>query len=276
MISESLGQGWFAVSAIADGVWAIGEPYQEQEVFSFLIAGSDRAVLIDTGTGAGDIRRLAESLTTRPLSLINSHSHWDHIGGNWRFSDIAIHALEADRLPRGVPNSRLRREFAPPAVSAPLPDDLDPETFAIPPSQATTLLQGGEVVELGARSLRIIHTPGHSPGGIVLLDEREGRLFSTDVAYPAPLYAFGSDANWEHYRATMRMLASLAPALNSVHGSHTGHTMPPGALIAMDRAFDEIASGRTPEADDGELASYRYDGFSVLRPSTLNAERGDA
>ena len=110
MASESLGQGWFDVSNIAEAVWAIGELRQEQEVFSFLIEGNDRAILIDTGTGAADIAALAASLTNRPISLVNSHSHWDHIGGNWRFDDIAIHQLEADRLPKGVPNSRLSRD----------------------------------------------------------------------------------------------------------------------------------------------------------------------
>ncbi len=276
MTSESLGQGWFAVSAIADGVWAIGEPYQQHEVSSFLIEGADRAVLIDTGTGAGDIRRLAESLTSRPISVINSHSHWDHIGGNWRFDDIAIHALEADWLTKGVANDRLRDEFLPPAVTAPVPDGFNPHTFSIPPSTATTLFSGGEIVDLGGRSLKIVHAPGHSEGGIVLLDEANGILFATDVAYPAPLYAFGSDANWGDYRATMRMLAELAPSLRLVFGSHNGPEMPPEMLVAMDRAFVEIDGGRMPDQDNGELATYRFAGFAVLRPSTLNAERGDA
>jgi glyoxylase-like metal-dependent hydrolase (beta-lactamase superfamily II) len=276
MASESLGQGWFDVSNIAEAVWAIGELRQEQEVFSFLIEGNDRAILIDTGTGAADIAALAASLTNRPISLVNSHSHWDHIGGNWRFDDIAIHHLEADRLPKGVPNSRLSREFGPEAVTGPLPDGFDRSSFAIPPSRATTLLSGGERIELGGRALDVIHAPGHSPGGIALLDAANGLLFSTDVAYPAPLYAFGDDADWELYKTSMKRLADLAPSLASVHGSHTRPSMPPSALIEMNRAFTEIDAGRNPDRYQSGLAEYVYSGFSVLRPSTLNEERGDA
>lgn len=276
MTSESLGQGWFEVSTVAEAVWAIKEPYQEQEVFSFLVEGSDRAVLIDTGTGVGNMAALVAGLTERPIIVINSHSHWDHIGGNWRFPEIAIHHLEANRLPEGVPNSRLFDDFGPDAISRPLPSDFDRHAFAIPPSHATSLLYGGESIELGNRSLEIIHCPGHSPGGIVLLDAARGVLFSTDVAYPAPLYAFGSDSDWELYKASMRRLAELAPMLKSVHGSHTHHTMAPSMLIAMSSAFAEIDAGREPDRQRFGQNEYVFDGFSVLRPSTLNEERGDA
>jgi hypothetical protein len=109
----------------------------------------------------------------------------------------------------------------------------------------------------------------------VLLDSANGLLFSIDVAYPAPLYAFGSDSDWELYKASMRTLAGLAPSLKSVHGSHTFHTMPPQRLIEMSAAFAEIDAGRPADSIDSELAKYLFDGFSVLRPSTLDEERGD-
>jgi glyoxylase-like metal-dependent hydrolase (beta-lactamase superfamily II) len=274
MTSGSLGQGWFDVSTVAEAVWAIQEPRQAEEVYSYLIEGRDRAVLIDTGTGAGDIAALARELTNRPISVINSHAHWDHVGGNWQFADIAIHRLEAERLPLGVPNTRLFREFGPDSVKGHLPQGFDRETFAIPPSRATTLLSGGERIDLGGRVLDVIHAPGHSPGGIVLLDAERGLLFSTDVAYPAALYAFGPDSDWDRYKSSMRALAELAPSLVSVHGSHTYHTMMPSTLGAMSAAFADIDAGRAPDDAGPELSTYHFDGFSVLRPSMLNEERG--
>lgn len=276
MTSESLRQGWFDVSTVAEAVWAIQEPHQTEEVSSFLIEGTDRAVLIDTGTGVGDIAAVAADLTNRPVLVINSHAHWDHIGGNWRFAEIAIHRLEADRLPHGVPNSRLYEAFGPESLIGPLPRDFDRAAFVIPPSHATRLLSGGERIDLGGRILDVIHAPGHSPGGIVLLDAEYGLLFSTDVAYPAPLYAFGPDSDWELYKISMRRLASLAPSLRSVHGSHADPTMPAEKLVAMSAAFDQIDAGRAPDRIEGALATHLFNGFSVLRPSALNEERGDA
>src|SRR5215203_318122 len=91
-------QNWFVVSEPSRGVFAIREPLQVDDVRSYLIAGSEKAILVDTGTGVGDIRKIVEQLTDLPVGVVNSHSHWDHIGGNWRFDDIAIHPLEASWL----------------------------------------------------------------------------------------------------------------------------------------------------------------------------------
>nr|MDP9472148.1 MBL fold metallo-hydrolase [Chloroflexota bacterium] len=106
-------QGWFAVSAPEEGVFTIEEPLHEEQVKSYLVVGSERAILIDTGMGVGDIRTLVADLTDRPVTVVNSHVHWDHIGGNGLFAEILIHPTEADVLRRGVPNERLRPNFTP-------------------------------------------------------------------------------------------------------------------------------------------------------------------
>src|SRR5688572_30741691 len=104
-MTRRLVQSWFEVWEIEPGVFAIEEPFHKERVKSYLVVGSGRAVLIDTGMGVGDISNVARSLTKLPVSVINSHAHWDHIGGNWRFSEIAIHRSEAAALTMGRVNS---------------------------------------------------------------------------------------------------------------------------------------------------------------------------
>jgi glyoxylase-like metal-dependent hydrolase (beta-lactamase superfamily II) len=231
------------------------------------VTGTERAVLIDTGMGVGDLAALIRDLTPLPILVVNSHAHWDHIGANWRFERIAIHRAEAADLPKGMPNAELREWFADEQLLGPLPAGFAAETIEIPASKATMLLDGGETIDLGGRSLEIIHTPGHSPGGIVLLDRENGVLFSTDVAYPGPLYAFSEDANLAVYTETMRMLKALSPQLRVVYPSHERDLLAPAELVAMSDAFDEIQIGRSPTSVEGDVARHQFERFSILVPA---------
>ncbi|MEA2527718.1 MAG: hypothetical protein QOF33_3842 [Thermomicrobiales bacterium] len=262
--SSTLIQAWFAVAEVEPGIFQIGEPLHDEDVKSYLVVGADRAVLIDTGTGIGDLRAVVDDLTDRPIAVVNSHAHWDHIGANWRFTDIAIHRAEAERLSRGVGPEKLRRAFADEHLLGALPPGTDRDALTIPPSSATTLLDGGETIDLGGRRLDVIHAPGHSPGGIVLLDRGNGVLFSTDVAYPGALYCQFDDANLDDYRRSHYQLASLAPSLRAVYPSHNASPMEPGLLPRMSEALDDIAAGRTADTFTDGVACHLFDGFSVL------------
>src|SRR5437899_214882 len=84
----SVSDKWFEVYRIRPGVFAIYEPHQSEEVISYLIMGRKRAVLFDTGMGISDIKKVTAELTQLPVSVVNSHTHNDHVGDNWRFSDV--------------------------------------------------------------------------------------------------------------------------------------------------------------------------------------------
>ena len=80
---------WFEVYEVRPQVFAIYEPHQAEEVISYLILGDKQALLFDTGLGIGDIRRVVLSLTSLPIVVVNSHTHNDHVGGNWQFEHVA-------------------------------------------------------------------------------------------------------------------------------------------------------------------------------------------
>ena len=92
-------QDWFDVYRIRDHIYAVHEPGQVEEVISFLIVGTERALLFDTGLGIGDIKSLVDELTDKPLLVLNSHSHYDHIGGiNLEIIDTPGHAPDCISL----------------------------------------------------------------------------------------------------------------------------------------------------------------------------------
>ena len=85
---------WFWVYKLENDVFAIYEPHQWQEVISYLILGREKALLFDTGNGIGKISTVVNELTSLPVFVLNSHTHFDHIGGNAEFSDIL--AMDTD------------------------------------------------------------------------------------------------------------------------------------------------------------------------------------
>jgi len=273
--TESLVQGWFRVTHPEPGIFTIEEPLHEERVKSYLIEGRDRAILLDTGMGVGDMRSLVSGLTNLPLTVVNSHAHWDHFGGTAGFAgtteilvhestEILVHEDEAHDLRLGISNQRLRRYLAPERLSGTFPAAFDLETASFPPTEPTATLSGGERFDLGGRVFEVLHTPGHCPGLIALVDADNGVLFSTDAAYPGALYAQLPHSDLTDYVTTMMTLADLAPSLKTIYPAHDESPMEPALLPRMRDALLAVAAGRPPDGTTGETAVHEFAGFSVL------------
>ena len=83
---------------------------------------------------------------------------------------------------------------------------------------ATQILEDRDVIDLGDRHFEVIHTPGHSPGGIALWEAKSGILFSGDILYDGPLIEDTYHSNAADYIASMERLLTLPVRL--VHGGH--------------------------------------------------------
>jgi glyoxylase-like metal-dependent hydrolase (beta-lactamase superfamily II) len=285
---------WFHTRELHPGVWLVAEP---SHVNTWLVAGQERAVLLDTGLGIAPIRPVAERLTDRPVSVLNTHSHFDHVGGNHEFEEIVIHELGAPALEREVPPELLadylgytRRLLAaadeyrradgelfhlltPDSDPRPLPDGFDAGSWRIPVSRATSTLRDGDRVDLGGRALTVLHTPGHSPDSICLLDERDGLLFAADAISTGPIYAQLPDSDLDAFAASTRRLADLVPELRSVLVHHFGRVaVEPAFLSSVAEAFETLPAGdvRSTAAKDclgHDVREVRFAGFSILLPA---------
>lgn len=265
-MSDALTQDWFAISNPSPGVFALLEPLQVEQVLSYLIVGTEQALLVDTGMGVASMKAAVATLTGLPVTVVNSHSHWDHIGSNTEFDNLAIHRAEASGLSHRYTTAEIGEFFANSELLGPLPSGRSIETIEIGPSTPTRLLDGGEVFDLGDRSITVLHTPGHASGLLCFLDETNGVLFSTDAAYPGPLYAYHDDTDLGAYIHSLTMLAELVPDLRFVHPSHNADSMPAAFLLRMRDALIEIANGRRPDAVDATRAIHEFDGFGVFGP----------
>ncbi len=265
--------GWFDVVRFAGGVTMIAEPGHYEDVKSYLVEGERDVAVLDTGMGVGDFAGLVRSLTHRDPIVLHSHAHFDHIGASDRFERVLVHPAEADDLRAGYPNERFRNWFRAEYLNeVPLPDGFSPQEARIPGAQPTGYLHHEDVIDLGGRSLEVFHTPGHSPGGITLLDRERRALFPGDAVYAGPMFSFRNDSDPVAYRESLRLLAELASLVDVVYPSHNAVPLTPEDVVGMHEAYEEIWAGRTPDDSTSERDIFRYDGFSFwLAPGRYGA-----
>lgn len=260
------GQDWFEVYRLMDGIYAIYEPGQFEEVMSFLIEGSDRALLFDTGLGIGDMRAVVDSLTEKNVIVLNSHTHYDHIGGNHQFE--TIYAMDNDYTrgrANGGPHEAVAEFLSEGWVWKDLPDGFIPEAYRSHPFGISKIVGEGDTIDVGGRVLEILETPGHAPDSICLIDRENRLLFTGDTFYLAPLYTHINDADFEDYARSAARLASLAPDIDSALTSHNVPVVDSSYMTALGKAFADIKSGVASDytMSDGHR-EYFFDGFSVI------------
>ena len=284
---------WFATREHRPGVWLVAAP---PHVNCFLVAGRERAILIDTGPGIDDVRRAVTALTDLDVLVVNTHYHWDHVGGNNGFDDIAIHELGAEKLRRGPDMAKLEpyaaytrrmldrfgefsvtdEEFfgflSDETTPRPLPDDFDFATWTIPPTIPTRLLQDGDRLDLGGRALQVLHTPGHTPDSICLFDEDNGLLFGGDTYNTGPIYAHLPDSDVDAFARSTARIAELADGVAFVYVAHFSRYVEIGAFLREVAAgFADIVAGvasfEQSDDDDPSARLARFARFGVLVPS---------
>lgn len=255
---------WFEVYKVAPGVFAIYEPHQWEEVISYLILGEKRALLFDTGMGIGDIKKVADALTTLPISVLNSHTHNDHVGGNWEFREIYGMNTDFTRMNAKGSTADAQAEIAPGAICGQLPEGFDPQTYATRPFRIKGWLHDGDVFDLGGRALLVLATPGHTPDAISLLDRKNGLLFTGDTFYPGPIFLYRPETDLDAYVASVKRLAALAPHLRLLLTAHNIPVAQPSVLRKVVSAIQAVRAGKVaPVAKDGKK-EFRFEGFSLL------------
>jgi glyoxylase-like metal-dependent hydrolase (beta-lactamase superfamily II) len=187
---------WFSVEQIAESIFAIAEDAHWEKARCYLFCGDDVSWLIDTGTGIGNLRKLIRSLTSSPVNVVTTHTHWDHIGGHQNFENVYVHQGDAAWLRDGIPLplSVIRADMAKIPFEVPHDSEFVLETYAPPLVTSPLILQHGDVLINSRFSLEVLHTPGHSPGSICLYERRSGTLVTGDVVYRGTIYA--------HYTST--------------------------------------------------------------------------
>ena len=181
---------WFTVEKIDAQTFAISEYKHWEETHCYLLCGTERAVLIDTGLGIANIKKAVDHLTDLPVAVFTTHAHWDHIGGHKYFTNFAVHENEvswiSERFP--LPLQAIKKNLT--LKPCDFPADFCLEDYQIFKGNPTSVLYDGDLIDLGNRTLQVVHTPGHSPGHCCFYEKDRGWLYSGDLIYKGCLDAF--------------------------------------------------------------------------------------
>lgn len=260
---------WYKVYRLPHDVLAIAEPFHFQEVISFLIFGKEKALLLDTGMGIEKMKPLVDSLCKLPYTVINSHTHFDHVGGNWEFDEVLVYKTlkNFDKLHAGIPFIDVEDQIFEGCNAVEFPEGFHPYEYHILPSEPSELKQ--KEFNLGERTLKVIHTPGHCDDAIMLVDSENKILFTGDTFYPATLYAhfFNEDGktDFKLYADTMKKLADTYDDY-TLYCSHNEPIVESGTLSKVSDAFQNVLNDEVEyEVDEKDLKKYTFDGFAIVK-----------
>jgi len=259
---------WFEVYKPAPGVYAIYEPHQAEETIGYLIVGEKRTLLFDTGMGISDVKKVTAELTKLPIIVLNSHTHDDHVGGNWEFD--TVYGMDTEFTRKNARGSRedAQAEITADQICGALPKGFDAKGYSTKPWKIAAYMHDGEKFDLGGRTIEVIATPGHTPDAISLIDRANGLLFTGDTYYPAPIWLYRPETNMGAYAASIRKLAALAPQVKLVLGAHNIPVADPSVLPRLVTAFDAVRAGKLkPEPESPGKVLYKIDGFTFLMKS---------
>jgi glyoxylase-like metal-dependent hydrolase (beta-lactamase superfamily II) len=214
-------EAWYETHRVGDDVTYIGEPFIKEfyRCNIWHVRGRDRDVLVDSGMGVVSLRRHVPLVTEKSCLAVASHTHFDHIGCHHEFADRLVHRKEADLLAHPTRANTLADPYVTDDIFTGLPPvPYVSAEYAVKGAPATRVIDDGEIVDLGDRQFEVIHTPGHSPGGIALHERATGILFSGDIIYDGPLIEGAYHSNVDDYIASMERLLRLPVRI--VHGGH--------------------------------------------------------
>ena len=229
-MTAPIAERWYDSEYLGGGITWIDEQHLASYAAGniWLLCGADRDLVIDVGTGIGDIGAMVKSLTQRPVTAVTTVGYFDHAGGLGQFEERLIHRADSKRVSDPTPRNTVSDKYLTSNAFRALPyTGFDYKQYVMAACEPTRLLEDGDVIDLGSRLLKVIHLPGITDGSIGLLEETTGAFFVGDSLLDGPEIYTGEpatecdDADPEAFLESYRRLLEL-----DIANVYPGHRSP--------------------------------------------------
>lgn len=260
LVQDAPQKAWFTHKEIGRGIWVISDHDQDK---IYVVEGEERALVIDTGLGYQNVKLYVETITSKPLVVVNSHAHPDHAGGNHVFDQVHIHRDELETLNYYTSEPVMLDTFMRFAKRE-MPDHLRDKNKTLP---ALITIDEGFQFDLGNRILDVIHIPGHSPGSIALYDRESASLFTGDMANPHLWMQIKYAGSMEEWLQSINKLRTYRYPVQQLLPGH-GDPLAPSHLDVLHTAAEKLLAGDCPitpyQSPFGEEAACEYEGVFIV------------
>nr|AHF24984.1 beta-lactamase domaiN-containing protein [uncultured bacterium Contig1753] len=230
---------YFSAEKIADRSWMIKNAFVEQSYsICYLVEGKDYALLIDSIIGLGNLKAFCETLTDKPIKLVNTHAHSDHIGGNFHFDHCYLHHRDIGFFQSniGVKKEQLVEMARNTALSEYKEQIVPDGNFADWNPIKIFPVYDGDVFDLGDRQLEVVEVGGHTAGSIVLIDAGTRIAYTGDACNGNTLLEFPNCLPVIDYMRSLLHLKEHQPKFDMMYG---GHEIFDASLV--DEAIETVA-----------------------------------
>jgi glyoxylase-like metal-dependent hydrolase (beta-lactamase superfamily II) len=183
-LGKPVAEFWYALQPQSAGIIRFNEIYVDPYVVGdiWLVRGSKRDLVVDTGSGIVPSAPIIKAVSGKPILAVALNCYYDHAGGWHDFAERACHPLDAAALINPTEeNSLVSRYLSDSALMALPRAGYSTADYRMVGAEPTQRLDDGDVIDLGDRSLEVLHMPGRSPGGIALWEAETGSLFTSDM-----------------------------------------------------------------------------------------------
>ena len=197
----------FTAIPAGENILRIVMPYN---VYTYLILGTEKAALIDTGYGVGSLKSYVRTLTKLPVTVLCTHGHVDHIGGSGEFEEVFLNRRDWELAARHVQTEKRQKFIAELTGQKPQGDFVLPRTAPFSP------LEDGQTFSLGGVTLEMIACPGHTQGCLCVLLREQRLLILGDACNSKSFLFFPECSHIDAYLASLQRLMARRPEFDHV------------------------------------------------------------